>query len=121
MQGLPGTQPVSQPQKYLIETNPVLTDLKQFMSSDYLLSGLGYNPDDSAKRLGDGLYEQRLVEQAVVARTGQRFIDGQNTDSGMLTVPDGQRHQEQTATRPERGRERHLSPSRGADPRHRLA
>ena len=84
VQGLPGTQPVSQPQKYLIETNPVLTDLKQFMSSDYLLSGLGYNPDDSAKRLGDGLYEQRLVEQAVVARTGQRFIDGQNTDSGML-------------------------------------
>lgn len=57
VQGLPGTQPVSQPQKYLIETNPVLTDLKQFMSSDYLLSGLGYNPDDSAKRLGDGLYE----------------------------------------------------------------
>ena len=84
VQGLPNTQPVSQPQKYLIETNPVLTDLKQFMSSDYLLSGLGYNPDDSAKRLGDGLYEQRLVEQAVVARTGQRFIDGQNSDSGML-------------------------------------
>ena len=84
VQGLANTQPVSQPQKYLIETNPVLTDLKQFMSSDYLLSGLGYNPDDSAKRLGDGLYEQRLVEQAVVARTGQRFIDGQNSDSGML-------------------------------------
>jgi filamentous hemagglutinin len=84
VQGLPDTQPVSQPRKYLIETNPVLTDLKQFMSSDYLLAGLGYNPDDSAKRLGDGLYEQHLVEQAVVARTGQRFIDGQSTDSGML-------------------------------------
>ncbi|WP_395607452.1 hemagglutinin repeat-containing protein [Pseudomonas sp. B22129] len=84
VQGLPDAKAVSQPQKYLIETNPALTDLKQFMSSDYLLAGLGYNPDDSAKRLGDGLYEQRLVDQAVVARTGQRFIDGQNTDSGML-------------------------------------
>ncbi|MGY2292801.1 two-partner secretion domain-containing protein [Pseudomonas sp. SDO528_S397] len=84
VQGLPNAQPVSQPQKYLVETNPALTDLKQFMSSDYLLSGLGYNPDDSAKRLGDGLYEQRLIEQAVVARTGQRFIDGQNTDSGLF-------------------------------------
>ncbi|EGH99901.1 filamentous hemagglutinin, intein-containing, putative, partial [Pseudomonas amygdali pv. lachrymans str. M302278] len=49
---------------------PVLTELKQFMSSDYLLAGLGYDPEVSAKRLGDGLYEQRLVRQAVVARTG---------------------------------------------------
>jgi filamentous hemagglutinin len=48
----------------------VLTNLKQFMSSDYLLAGLGYNPDESAKRLGDGLYEQRLVQQAVTSRTG---------------------------------------------------
>ncbi|MGR3885406.1 hypothetical protein [Pseudomonas sp. 1152_12] len=51
VQGLPGSKAVSQPHKYLIETNPVLTDLKQFMSSDYLLAGLGYNPDESAKRL----------------------------------------------------------------------
>ncbi len=50
------------------------------MSSDYLLAGLGYNPDESAKRLGDGLYEQRLIQQAIVERTGQRFIDGQTSD-----------------------------------------
>ncbi|MEO6678739.1 MAG: DUF637 domain-containing protein [Pseudomonas sp.] len=54
------------------------------MSSDYLLSNLGYDPDNSAKRLGDGLYEQRLIQQAVVARTGQRFIDGQTTDEGLF-------------------------------------
>ncbi|CAM2748279.1 filamentous hemagglutinin [Pseudomonas gessardii] len=83
-QGFMPTGPVSQPHKYLVETNPVLTDLKQFMSSDYLLAGLGYNPDDSAKRLGDGLYEQRLIQQAVQARTGQRFIDGQNTDEKLF-------------------------------------
>ncbi len=84
VQGLPSNTGKSQPHKYLIETNPVLTDLKQFMSSDYLLSNLGYNPDQSAKRLGDGLYEQRLIQQAVVARTGQRFIDGQNSDEGLF-------------------------------------
>src|SRR5207253_10404417 len=50
------------------------------MSSDYLLANLGYDPDKSAKRLGDGFYEQKLIQQAVVARTGQRFIDGQNSD-----------------------------------------
>ena len=84
VQGLPGSKAVSQPHKYLIETNPVLTDLKQFMSSDYLLAGLGYNPDESAKRLGDGLYEQRLIQQAIVERTGQRFIDGQTSDEAMF-------------------------------------
>ena len=84
VQGLPASSGQSKPQKYLIETNPVLTDLKQFMSSDYLLSNLGYDPDQSAKRLGDGLYEQSLIQQAVVARTGQRFIDGQTSDEGMF-------------------------------------
>ena len=84
VQGFTPTAPKPQPHKYLIETNPVLTDLKQFMSSDYLLAGLGYNPDESAKRLGDGLYEQRLIQQAVQARTGQRFIDGQNTDEKLF-------------------------------------
>ena len=84
VQGFTPIAPKSQPHKYLIETNPVLTDLKQFMSSDYLLAGLGYNPDESAKRLGDGLYEQRLIQQAVQARTGQRFIDGQNTDEKLF-------------------------------------
>ncbi|WP_244652914.1 hemagglutinin repeat-containing protein [Pseudomonas viridiflava] len=84
VQGLPSSNSVSKPQKYLIETNPVLTDLRQFMSSDYLLAGLGYDPEVSAKRLGDGLYEQRLVQQAVVARTGQTFIDGQTSNEAQF-------------------------------------
>ncbi len=84
MQGLPSSSFVSKPQKYLIETNPVLTELKQFLSSDYLLAGLGYDPEVSAKRLGDGLYEQRLVQQAVVARTGQAFIDGQTSNEAQF-------------------------------------
>ncbi|WP_420066286.1 hemagglutinin repeat-containing protein [Pseudomonas amygdali] len=84
VEGLPSSSSVSKPQKYLIETNPVLTELKQFMSSDYLLAGLGYDPEVSAKRLGDGLYEQRLVQQAVVARTGQAFIDGQTSNEAQF-------------------------------------
>jgi filamentous hemagglutinin len=82
--GLPDTTAPSNPHKYLIETNPVLTDLKSFMSSDYLLAKLGYDPDQSAKRLGDGLYEQRLIQQAVTARTGQAFLDGQTSNEGMF-------------------------------------
>ncbi|HBP3289797.1 TPA: hemagglutinin, partial [Pseudomonas aeruginosa] len=65
-------------------TNPALTELKQFLNSDYLLSGLGMNPDASKKRLGDGLYEQRLIRDAVVARTGQRYIDGLSSDEALF-------------------------------------
>ncbi|WP_375140061.1 filamentous hemagglutinin N-terminal domain-containing protein [Pseudomonas sp. IPO3778] len=83
VQGLPDDSRPSNPQKYLIETNPALTNLTQFMSSDYLLSNLGYDPDQSWKRLGDGLYEEQLIQQAVIARTGQQFIDGQTSDAGL--------------------------------------
>ena len=70
--------------KYLIETNPELTNLKQFLGSDYMLGNLGYTPDNTQKRLGDGLYEQRLIREAVIARTGQRFLAGLNSDEAMF-------------------------------------
>jgi len=84
VQGLPSSIVPANPHKYLVETNSVLTDLKSFMSSDYLLQNLGYDPDQSAKRLGDGLYEQTLVQQAVVARTGQAFISGQTSNEAQF-------------------------------------
>ncbi|MFV3404163.1 RNase A-like domain-containing protein [Pseudomonas sp. NY15463] len=70
--------------RYLIETNPALTDMRQFMSSDYLLGLLDYNPDSSWKRLGDGFYEQRLVQQAITARTGQALLDGQTSNEAQF-------------------------------------
>ena len=82
--GLPTSQFATNPHKYLIETNPLLTDMRQFMSSDYMLSKLGYDPDTAQRRLGDGFYEQRLIQQAVLARTGQRFIDGQTSDADLF-------------------------------------
>jgi filamentous hemagglutinin len=82
--GLPTSQFTASPHKYLIETNPALTDMRQFLGSDYLLTKLGYDPDTAQKRLGDGFYEQRLIQQAVLARTGQRFIDGQTSDADLF-------------------------------------
>ena len=61
---------------YLIETNPNLTNLSQFFGSDYLLKQLNVNADSNWRRLGDGLYEQRLIRDAVLAQTGQRFLAG---------------------------------------------
>nr|WP_272884265.1 hemagglutinin repeat-containing protein [Stutzerimonas stutzeri] len=84
VQGLPSSATPSVSHKYLIETNPALTDLKQFMSSDYLLGNLGYDTDATQKRLGDGLYEQRLIREAIVARTGQRYLAGLTSDEAMF-------------------------------------
>ncbi|NBF10566.1 hemagglutinin repeat-containing protein [Pseudomonas sp. Fl4BN1] len=60
--------------RYLIETNPTFTDLSRFMSSDYMLGHLNYSTDQTWRRLGDGLYETRLIRDAVLAQTGQRFL-----------------------------------------------
>ncbi len=76
--------PASGSHRYLIETNPALTDLRQFMSSDYMLGQLGFDPDAAQRRLGDGLYEQRLVREAVIARTGQRYLAGLTNDEDMF-------------------------------------
>ncbi|WP_058603597.1 hemagglutinin repeat-containing protein [Pseudomonas parafulva] len=66
---------------YLIETNPNFTDLSRFLGSDYLLERLDIGPDANWRRLGDGLYEQRLIRDAVLAQTGQRFLaDGLVSD-----------------------------------------
>ncbi|WP_460064180.1 two-partner secretion domain-containing protein [Pseudomonas sp. S2_H08] len=60
--------------RYLIETNPELTQTTAFMSSDYLLGKLNFSADEAARRLGDGRYESRLISDAVMAQTGQRFL-----------------------------------------------
>ena len=65
---------------YLIETNPLFTHLANFLSSQYLLDKLGYNSDEAWRRLGDGYYESRLIRDAVLAKTGQRFLAGMDSD-----------------------------------------
>ncbi|WP_435635991.1 DUF637 domain-containing protein [Pseudomonas solani] len=70
--------------RYLVETRAEFANLKSFLSSDYMLNRLGFDADQAQKRLGDGLYEQRLIREAVVARTGKRFIDGLASDEAQF-------------------------------------
>ncbi|WP_236247299.1 DUF637 domain-containing protein [Pseudomonas tohonis] len=70
--------------RYLVETRAEFANLKSFLSSDYMLSRLGFDADQAQKRLGDGLYEQRLIREAIVARTGKRFIDGLASDEAQF-------------------------------------
>ena len=61
---------------YLIETNPEFATTSGFFSSDYMLGKLGFTDDNAWRRLGDGQYESRLIRDAVLAQTGQRFLAG---------------------------------------------
>ena len=70
--------------RYLIETNPAFANLGNFLNSDYMLGLLGFDPDEMQRRLGDGLYEQRLVRDAILARTGQRYLAGLNSDEAQF-------------------------------------
>lgn len=60
--------------RYLVETNPEFTEAERFMGSDYLLDKLDYSDDGTYKLLGDGRYESRLIRDAVMANTGQRYL-----------------------------------------------
>ncbi|WP_169740135.1 two-partner secretion domain-containing protein [Paraburkholderia acidipaludis] len=59
---------------YLIETNPAFTSTNSFLSSNYYLNLLGYNPQTTEKRLGDGLYEQQLVQNQITSLTGKAVL-----------------------------------------------
>ena len=63
-------QPLDQPTTYLIETDPRFTRFEQWLSSDYMLERLGYNPLEVGLRLGDGFYEQQLVREQIAELTG---------------------------------------------------
>lgn len=60
--------------KYLVETDPRFTSYASFLSSDYMLSRMSCDPHYVMKRLGDGFYEQKLVENQVLQLTGRRFL-----------------------------------------------
>ena len=66
--------------QYLIETDPNFSDYRKWLSSDYMLKLVDYDPGVVQKRLGDGFYEQNLIRSEVTALTGKRFLSGYYSD-----------------------------------------
>ncbi|MGR0115191.1 hemagglutinin repeat-containing protein [Ralstonia pseudosolanacearum] len=58
----------------LVETDPRFTSFRQWSSSDAMLSQFRNDPGATLKRIGDGFYEQQLIQQQIIRATGQRFI-----------------------------------------------
>ncbi len=67
-------------QDYVIETDPRFANYRRWLGSDYMLGALGLDPAYMHKRLGDGYYEQRMVNEQVAKLTGYRRLDGYTND-----------------------------------------
>lgn len=70
---------------YLVETDSKFSSNRLWLSSGYLLNALTTaqkRPGDTVKQilLGDGFYEQRLINEQIAQLTGQRFLDGYASD-----------------------------------------
>jgi len=68
------------PNGYVIETDPRFANKQKWLSSDYMLNALQYSPDNMHKRLGDGFYELRLVNEQINQLTGRRYLEGYQND-----------------------------------------
>ncbi|GAB3476828.1 hypothetical protein GCM10027340_04060 [Marinomonas epiphytica] len=78
---------------YLIETNPLFTNYKTFISSDYLLNKMlgdsNGRTGKTASRLGDGYLEQQMVRQQILSYTGQQTLPNQeDIESAYATLMD---------------------------------
>jgi len=60
--------------RYLIATDPAFTGYRRYLSSDYLLSRLSLDPHALQKRLGDGYYEQKLINDQILQLTGRKTL-----------------------------------------------
>ncbi|WP_159439616.1 hypothetical protein, partial [Vibrio gazogenes] len=59
---------------YLIATNPAVTNLNNFLGSDYFKDQLNYDPEQKEKFLGDAYYDTRTITQEIFEQTGKRYL-----------------------------------------------
>ncbi|WP_118835092.1 hemagglutinin repeat-containing protein [Neisseria meningitidis] len=65
---------------WLVETDPQFADYRRWLGSDYMLQQLQLDTNHLHKRLGDGYYEQKLVNEQIHQLTGYRRLDGYRSD-----------------------------------------
>lgn len=85
--------------RYLVETNPRFllaggidsrtgqggnTADGVISGSDYLAMELGFDPERMQKRLGDAAYEQRLIQQQLIAQTGRHLLAGKRNEAAQM-------------------------------------
>ncbi|MHA0111471.1 hypothetical protein ACXYUI_30865, partial [Klebsiella pneumoniae] len=61
-------------QRFLVQTDLQFVNTCSLLSSDFMLNQLGLTA--SVRQLGDGFYEQQLIQRQVQQITGQRYLAG---------------------------------------------
>ncbi|WP_181464946.1 two-partner secretion domain-containing protein [Herbaspirillum rubrisubalbicans] len=71
-------------QRYLVQTDPQFVGTRNWLSSDFMLRQLGQlnqpNAAIGVRQLGDGFYEQQLVQRQIQQITGQRYLAGYSSN-----------------------------------------
>ncbi|EII6386160.1 TPA: hypothetical protein ACNR9F_004851, partial [Escherichia coli] len=57
---------------------------KQFLGSSYFLDRLGLKPEKDYRFLGDAVFDTRYVSNAVLSRTGSRYLNGLGSDTEQM-------------------------------------
>ncbi|WP_311434959.1 hemagglutinin repeat-containing protein [Herbaspirillum huttiense] len=65
-------------QRFLVQTDPQFVGTRSWLSSDFMLNQLGLTA--SVRQLGDGFYEQQLIQRQVQQITGQRYLAGYSSN-----------------------------------------
>ncbi|AYR22686.1 hemagglutinin repeat-containing protein [Herbaspirillum rubrisubalbicans] len=65
-------------QRYLVQTDPQFVGTRNWLSSDFMLNQLGLQ--SGVRQLGDGFYEQQLVQRQIQQITGQRYLAGYSSN-----------------------------------------
>lgn len=66
------------------ETGSQYTDMNQFLGSAYFLDRLGLKPEKDYRFLGDAVFDTRYVSNAVLSRTGSRYLNGLGSDTEQM-------------------------------------
>ncbi|GCO75646.1 hemagglutinin-related protein [Escherichia coli] len=66
------------------ETGSQYTDMNQFLGSSYFLDRIGLRPEKNYRFLGDAVFDTRYVSNAVLSRTGSRYLNGLGSDTEQM-------------------------------------
>ena len=72
--------------KYLVEADPAFSNYNKWLSSDYMLDRLQLDPTVTQKRLGDGFYEQFLIQDQIHQLTGYQFLGNYKDDQSQYQM-----------------------------------
>jgi len=77
--------PVASPgSHFLVESNPLYTNVDNFLGSDYLAEKYNFKADEVIKRLGDAGYETFLVQQQLIGLAGTNLLAGYASEKAQM-------------------------------------